>query len=124
VTVAELLGMASVTAVRKLETDGDGFRVERQTDAGYDVLRAPSPSVITLTAGATEPRYPSLKGIMAAKSKPVERVSTADLGVGDVTSTQTVAGVTDAAAKAGGEIVAGDEAVAKIAELLAEAKVL
>jgi electron transfer flavoprotein beta subunit len=124
VTVAELLGMASVTAVRKLDADGDGFRVERQTDAGYDVLHTPSPSVITVTAGATEPRYPSLKGIMAAKSKPVERLSTADVGVGDVASTQTVAGVTDAAAKAGGEIVTGDEGVARIADLLSEAKVL
>jgi electron transfer flavoprotein beta subunit len=124
VTVAELLGMASVTAVRKLETDGDGFRVERQTDAGYDVLRTPSPSVITVTAGATEPRYPSLKGIMAAKSKPVERLNAADLGVADVQATQTVAAVTEAPAKGGGEIVAGDEAIARIADLLAEAKVL
>ena len=124
VTVAELLGMASVTAVRKLEADGDGYRVERQTEAGYDVLRTPSPSLITVTAGATEPRYPSLKGIMAAKSKPVERLSAADLGVGDVGASQSVAAVTDAPAKAGGEVVTGDEAVARIADLLVEAKVI
>jgi electron transfer flavoprotein alpha/beta subunit len=61
---------------------------------------------------------------MAAKSKPVERLTTADLGVADVQATQTVAGVTDAPAKAGGEIVAGDEAIARIADLLAEAKVI
>jgi electron transfer flavoprotein beta subunit len=42
-TLAELLGVASVTAVRKLEPDGDGFRAERQTESGYDVLTAPSP---------------------------------------------------------------------------------
>jgi len=124
VTVAELLDMASVTAVRKLEADGDGFRVERQTEAGYDVLRAPTPTLITVTAGATDPRYPSLKGIMAAKSKPVERVSASDLGVPDVASTQSVAAVTDAPAKAGGEIVTGDDGVGRIADLLAEAKVL
>jgi electron transfer flavoprotein beta subunit len=124
VTVAELLGIASVTAVRKLEADGDAFRVERQTEGGYDVLRAPTPSLITVTAGATEPRYPSLKGIMAAKSKPVETLTVRDLGVSDVAATQSVAAVTDAQAKAGGEIVSGDEAVARIADLLAEAKVI
>ena len=88
------------------------------------MLRAPNPALITVTAGATEPRYPSLKGIMAAKSKPVERVTPADLGVGELASTQTVASVTDAPAKAGGEIVSSDEAVARIADLLQEAKVI
>ena len=123
-TIAELLGVASITAVRKLEPDGEGFRVERQTEPGYDVLRAPSPALITVTAGATEPRYPSLKGIMAAKSKPVERLSPADLGVTDLLSTQTVSSVTDAPAKAGGEVVSGDDAVARIVDLLEEAKVI
>jgi electron transfer flavoprotein beta subunit len=123
-TLAELLGVAAVTAVRKLEPDGDGFRAERQTESGYDVLTAPRPALITVTAGATDPRYPSLKGIMAAKSKPVETLSVADLGVADATPTQTVAGVTDAAAKAGGEIVTGEDAVVRIADLLADAKVI
>jgi electron transfer flavoprotein beta subunit len=123
-TIAELLGIASVTAVRKLEPDGDGFRVERQTESGYDVLQTPKPALITVTAGATDPRYPSLKGIMAAKSKPVERLSAADLGVTDVAPTQTVASVTDAPAKAGGEVVTGDDAVARIVGLLEEAKVI
>jgi electron transfer flavoprotein beta subunit len=123
-TIAELLGVASVTAVRKLEPDGDGFRVERQTESGYDVLRAPSPALITVTAGATDPRYPSLKGIMAAKSKPVERLTPADLGVDALASTQTVSAVSDAPAKAGGEIVTGDDAVVRIVDLLLEAKVI
>jgi len=124
VTIAELLGMASVTATRTLVTDGDGFRIERQTESGYDVLRTPSPALVTVTAGATEPRYPSLKGIMAAKSKPVERLTAADLGVSDLVATQSVAAVTDAAPKVGGEIVSGDDAVTRIADLLSEAKVI
>lgn len=124
VTIAELLDIASVTAARKLELDGDGYRVERQTASGYDVLRSPSPTLVTVTAGATEPRYPSLKGIMAAKAKPVESLSAADLGVVDLTSMQSVASVLDAPAKAGGEIVTGDEAVGRIADLLQEAKVI
>lgn len=125
VTVAEFLGIDSVTAVRKLEADGTGFRIERQTEAGYDVVSCPSPAVVTVTAGATEPRYPSLKGIMSAKSKPVERLTAADLGVSDLASSQSVTGVTDAPSKSGGEVLqAGDEAVGKIADLLAEAGVL
>lgn len=124
VTIAGLMGIPSVTAVRKLEQDGDGFRVERQTEGGYDVLACPSPALITVTAGATEPRYPSLKGIMAAKSKPVERLSATDLGVTEVAATQSVTAVADAPAKAGGEVVSGDEAVARIVDLLTDAKVL
>jgi electron transfer flavoprotein beta subunit len=122
-TVAGLLQIASVTAVRKLEPTEAGFRIERQTEAGYDVLLCPAPALVSVTAGATEPRYPSLKGIMAAKSKPVERLSAADLGV-DTTVTQRVTTVTDAPAKPGGRIVTGDDAVAAIADLLAEAGVI
>ena len=88
---------------------------------------APLPVVITVTAGATEPRYPSLKGVMAAKSKPVETLTVSDLGLSgdDVTATQTVADVNDAPPKQGGETVEFDETTAaRIADLLAEAKVI
>jgi electron transfer flavoprotein beta subunit len=80
-----------------------------------------------VTAGATEPRYPSLKGVMAAKSKPVETLSIPDLGLSsdDVAATQTVAEVTDAPPKQGGETVEFDDTTAaRIADLLAEAKVI
>jgi electron transfer flavoprotein beta subunit len=79
--------------------------------------------LVSVTAGATEPRYPSLKGIMAAKSKPVERLTVADLVV-DVAVQQRVTSVTEAPAKPGGRVVAGDEGVAAIADLLAEAGVI
>lgn len=127
ITVAELLDAPSVSAVRKLETGEGQIRVERQTETGYDVLECPLPAVVTVTAGATEPRYPSLKGIMQAKQKPVDRLTVADLGLdpGAVVASQTVAEVTDAPAKAGGEVLpAGDEAIARIADLLTEAKVI
>ena len=123
-TVAELLDLPSVTAIRKLEPTDGGFRIERQTEDGYDVLTSPSPAVVTVTTGATEPRYPSLKGIMAAKQKPVDLLTAADLGVGDLAATQSVVAVVDAPAKAGGEIVTGEEAIGKIADLLQEAKVI
>ena len=55
-------------------------KVERQTEAGYDEVECPLPAVVTVTAGVVEPRYPSFKGIMAAKSKPVDTLTVADLG--------------------------------------------
>lgn len=127
VTLAGLLGIPSVTAVRKLEAEGEGFRIERQTEAGYDVLSCPSPALVTVTASANDPRYPSLKGIMAAKQKPVERLDLGALGLdaGAVKAAQSVAAVVDAPAKAGGEVLeAGEAAIAKVADLLAEAKVI
>jgi electron transfer flavoprotein beta subunit len=124
VTVAELLGVASVTAIRSLEPSDTRARIERMTAGGFDVYDCPLPAVVTVTAGAVEPRYPSLKGIMQAKQKPVDRPTLADLGITDVAATQRVTSVTDAPTKTGGEIVQGDEAVGRIADLLAVAKVI
>jgi len=126
-TIAGFLGAPSATFARAISSEGDAVRIERQTETGYDVVVCPLPAVVTVTAGATEPRYPTLKGIMSAKSKPVDRLSAADLGLSpeDLVSTQSVADVTDAPAKAGGEVIqAADDAVARIADLLAEAKVI
>ncbi|HEU4865586.1 MAG TPA: electron transfer flavoprotein subunit beta/FixA family protein [Actinomycetota bacterium] len=127
VAVAELLGVPSATFARKVEIADGALRVERQTEAGYDVVTAPLPALVTVTGSAAEPRYPTLKGIMAAKSKPLEQLSLADLGLSeaDVAPTQRVTGVSDAPEKAAGEIVqAGDAAAVKAAELLAEAKAI
>jgi electron transfer flavoprotein beta subunit len=126
-TIAQLLGIPAATFARKVEVAGDRLRIERQTELGYDVVETPLPALVTVTAGATEPRYPSLKGIMQAKTKPIDRLSVADLGLSedDVRPTQTVVGVEDAPAKAGGEVIgAGDDAVARIADLLAEARAI
>jgi electron transfer flavoprotein beta subunit len=125
--IAELLGVPSLTFARQLHVTDDTLTIERQTAVGYDVVVAPLPAVVTVTAGATEPRYPSLKGVMAAKSKPVETLTLADLGLSgdDVAATQTVSNVADAPPKQGGETVEFDETTpARIADLLAEAKVL
>jgi electron transfer flavoprotein beta subunit len=55
--------------------------VKRQTEFGYDVIEAPLPAVVAVSDAINEPRYPSLKGIMGAKSKPQETLTLADLGV-------------------------------------------
>ena len=118
--------MPSVTAVRALTVEGDALRLERQTASGYDVLSCPTPAVITVTAGATEPRYPSLKGIMAAKQKPLEQLDAAALGL-DADDLRAVAARPrgpDAPAATGGETIAAADAPARIADLLTEARVL
>src|SRR3954469_14008497 len=69
--LAELLGLPSITFAKSIAVDGSTVKVERQTDLGYDEVEAPIPAVVSVTAGVVEPRYPSFKGIMAAKSKPV-----------------------------------------------------
>ena len=126
-TVAELLAVPSATFARKVDVDGGALRVERQTEAGYDVVTCPMPALVTVTGSAAEPRYPTLKGIMAAKSKPLEQLSLADLGLSeaDVAATQWVASVSEAPEKAAGTVIAaGDDAAAKVADLLAEAKAI
>ena len=80
VQVAELMGLPSVTFAKAIAVDGSSVKVERQTEAGYDEVVCPMPAVVTVTAGVVEPRYPSFKGIMAAKSKPVDNLTVADLG--------------------------------------------
>ena len=81
VQVAELLGFPSVTFAKKVSVGDGRVHVERQTEAGYDEVDCPLPAVVTVTAGVVEPRYPSFKGIMAAKSKPVDQLTVADLGL-------------------------------------------
>lgn len=126
-TVAGLLGIPALTFARRVQVEQGSVRIERQTDLGYDVIEAPLPALVSVTASAAEPRYATLKGIMAAKSKPVEQLSLADLGLGpaDVAPTQRVVGITPAPAKDRGEIVQdGDGAVGRIVDLLVEAKVI
>ena len=125
-TVAELLGLPAATFARSLDVADGTLRVERQTEAGFDVVTSPLPALVTVTSGATEPRYPTLKGIMGAKQKPLNTLSLADLGLSaaDVTPTQHVTGVEPAPQKAAGEIIPADGAAARIADLLADAKAL
>lgn len=79
--LAERLGIAALTGARKLTVDGGQLTVERQTDEGFEVVTAATPAVVSVWDTINEPRYPSFKGIMAAKKKPVQTLSLADLGV-------------------------------------------
>ena len=127
VQIAEILGMPSITFAKKVSVGDGTVRVDRQTEAGYDEVQAPLPAVVTVTAGVVEPRYPSFKGIMAAKSKPVDQLTVADLGVdagavGAAGSGQEVTDVAAAEERKAGEIVTdegdGHEHVVRFLEQL------
>jgi electron transfer flavoprotein beta subunit len=79
--IAERLGIAALTGARKLTIDGNTLTAERQTEEGYDVVTASTPAVVSVWDTINEPRYPSFKGIMQAKSRPLSVLSLADLGV-------------------------------------------
>jgi electron transfer flavoprotein beta subunit len=126
--IAELLGWPSVTFAKHIEVDGAIAKVQRQTEAGYDEVECPLPAVVSVTAGVVEPRYPSFKGIMAAKNKPVDAVKAADLGVeptGWAGAGQQIVDVTAAEARKAGEIVEDDgEGYLKVIAFLEGLKVI
>ncbi|HUE08401.1 MAG TPA: electron transfer flavoprotein subunit beta/FixA family protein [Acidimicrobiales bacterium] len=130
VQVAELMGLPSVTFAKAIKVDGSSVSVERQTEAGYDEVTVPLPAVVTVTAGVVEPRYPSFKGIMAAKSKPVDNLTVADLGidasaVGAAGAGEEITNVAPAEARAAGEIVVDEgDGAGRIVAFLEQLKVV
>jgi electron transfer flavoprotein beta subunit len=126
--IAELLGMPSITFAKKVEVSGTTLKVDRQSEAGYDEVECQLPALISVTAGVVEPRYPSFKGIMAAKSKPVETFTASDLGVtatGWAGAGQKIVSVTQAEARQAGEVVEDDgSAFEKIVAYLENLKVI
>jgi len=96
--VADKLRMPVVSQISELEVGGGQATAKRQTEFGYDTIRAPLPAVLAVADSLNEPRYPSLKGIMGAKKKPQEVKSLADVGVdagdaGEAGSRTTVIGL-------------------------------
>ena len=126
--MAAVLGLPSVTFAKSVSVDGDTLKVNRQTEEGYDEVTCSLPAVVSVTAGVVEPRYPSFKGIMAAKSMPVDTVTAADLGVtpvGWAGSNQSITEVAQAPARQAGEVVEDDgEGHLKIVAFLENLKVI
>jgi electron transfer flavoprotein beta subunit len=128
--VAALLGLPSITFAKHVEIADGTVKVQRQTELGYDEVECPLPALVSVTAGVVEPRYPSFKGIMAAKSKPVDQLTVADLGleagsVGAAGAGQEILAVEDAPARDAGEIVEDDgEAYTRIVSFLEDLKVI
>jgi electron transfer flavoprotein beta subunit len=130
VQVAELMGLPSITFAKHVEIADGTVKVQRQTEAGYDEVECRMPAVVTVTAGVVEPRYPSFKGIMAAKGKPVDALTVADLGlgadqVGQAGSRQEVVSVEPAEERQGGEVVVDEgDAHERIVAFLEQLKVI
>ena len=128
--IAGLLDLPSVTFAKHIEVGDGKVKVQRQTEQGYDDVEAPMPAVVSVTAGVVEPRYPSFKGIMAAKSKPVDEVTVSDLGVdagqvGWAGAQQEITDVSAAPEREAGEVIEDEgEAHLKIVEFLDGLKVL
>jgi electron transfer flavoprotein beta subunit len=128
--LAELLGLPSITFAKSIAVDGSSVKVDRQTDRGYDEVTCPLPAVVSVTAGVVEPRYPSFKGIMAAKSKPVDECTLADLSidpgaVGWAGGGQEIVAIEQAPTREAGEIFEDDGTGAeKIVAFLDNLKVI
>jgi electron transfer flavoprotein beta subunit len=118
---AELLGLPCVSAASKLDIGDGRGTARRELEGAAELLEFPLPAVVTIDEGIARPRYPSLKGIMAAKKKPLES-KPAQLGEQRV----TVAKMELPPERAAGRIVGeGASAVAELVKLLrTEAKVL
>jgi electron transfer flavoprotein beta subunit len=111
--VAELLGWPALTFAKQVDITDGKVTIQRQTEKGYDVVEATLPAVVSVTAGVVEPRYPSFKGIMAAKNKPVDRLSVSDLGldpsqVGWTGARQEIVDVRQAEERKAGEKIEDD----------------
>jgi electron transfer flavoprotein beta subunit len=119
--VAEMLGWPSVSVVVKLEISGGKVTAEREIEGGHEKVETKLPCVITAQKGLNDPRYPSLKGIMAAKNKPIEERTPAV-----IPSKVEVLSMKKPPAKNAGKIVGSDvSAVPELVRLLhEEAKVI
>ncbi|MGW4117772.1 electron transfer flavoprotein subunit beta/FixA family protein [Nocardia sp. NPDC004711] len=128
--IAEYLGLPQLTHLRKLTVDGERIAGERETDEGVFKLEATLPAIVSVTEKINEPRFPSFKGIMAAKKKEVQTFTLADLGVdpetvGVANAGTQVTGVTPKPARTAGEkIVDEGEGGNQIATYLVGQKII
>jgi electron transfer flavoprotein beta subunit len=128
--VAEVLGLPALTHARQVTVEGSSVTVRRETDDGVVVLSAELPAVVSVGEKINEPRYPSFKGIMAAKKKKVTTLGLADLGidpatVGAVGALTGVTGASPRPPKAAGEKVVDDgDGGARIAAFLVAQKLI
>jgi electron transfer flavoprotein beta subunit len=128
--LAERLGLPQLSLARKVTVEpGSSVTIERQTENGYTVVTAALPAVVSVVEKINEPRYPSFKGIMAAKSKPTTTMTAADAGLsgelGLAGATSQVEEFTPRPPRSGGEIVKneGDGGV-KVADFLVSQKLI
>ncbi|ATY10185.1 electron transfer flavoprotein subunit beta [Amycolatopsis sp. AA4] len=128
--LAELLGVPQLTYVRQLTVEGSTVKADRETEDGITHLEANLPALVSVSEKINEPRYPSFKGIMAAKKKPVETLTIADLGIdaGEVGLANAWSTVVEASPKpprtAGEKVEDEGDGGSKVAEYLVAQKLI
>jgi electron transfer flavoprotein beta subunit len=128
--LAERTGKPQLSGARKVTVDGGSVKIERQTDNGYDVVEAALPAILSVVEKINEPRYPSFKGIMAAKSKPLTTLTIADAGieagqVGLASAPSQVVEFANKPPRQAGQIVKDEgDGGAKVADFLASQKII
>lgn len=127
---AAFLNMPLLSYATKLDISGESATIERQADVGFNTVQANLPTLVSVTKAINEPRYPSMKGIMASKKKPLDTFSLADLGispeqVGAAGSRERVVGAEKVSTQRKGEMYVGNEGAAeRVVAFLVENKVL
>jgi electron transfer flavoprotein beta subunit len=128
--VAELLDMPLLSFASKLDVDGGTAKIQRQAELGYNEVEAATPALVSVVKSINEPRYPSMKGIMQSKKKPIDTWRLADLGLDASTTGASAArekalGAEKVSTTRKGEIYqANDGAADRVIAFLVEQKVL
>jgi electron transfer flavoprotein beta subunit len=123
--VADRLKLPVISQAAEVTHADGNVTVKRQTEFGYDVIEAPLPAVVAVSDAINEPRYPSLKGIMGAKSKPQETLSLADLDADGLESRTEVYALNDPPARGESKKIEDDGSAAQaIVDFLAEKRLV
>lgn len=128
--IAHFLGVPPMTFAKEITIEGDRILIKRQSESGYDLVESSLPVLIAVSSGINEPRYPQLKGIMAAKKKEIKIYTAADLGlpseeVGEKGAREKVLTVGRPPKRQAGKVVVDEgEGGKQIADFLAEIKVI
>ena len=128
--IAYLLGVPPMTFAREILIEEDRIAIKRQSESGYDLVESSLPALVAVSSGINEPRYPQLKGIMAAKKKEIKVYTAADLGlppdqVGEKGAREKVLTVGRPPKRQAGKVVVDEgEGGKQIADFLAEIKVI
>ena len=128
--IAQLLGLPALTFAKEVAVEAGKITIKRQSESGFDLVEANLPALVACSSGINEPRYPQLKGIMAAKKKEIKVYTAADLGlspdqVGEMGAREKVLTIGRPAMRQAGKAVTDEgEGGKQIADFLAEIKVI
>ncbi len=128
--IAQLLGLPPLTFAKEVSVEGGKITIKRQSESGFDTVESTLPALVACSSGINEPRYPQLKGIMAAKKKEIKVYSAADLGlspdqVGEKGAREKVLTIGRPPKRQAGKAVTDEgEGGKQIADFLAEIKVI